>query len=147
MRTRYLTKSRFKLAMECPTKLFYTGKETYANNMLEDPFLEALAKGGFQVEQLAKAYYPGGVSIDTLDIDEALQETNALLKQNNCIIYEAAIKHENLFVRVDILIKKGTHIKLIEVKSKSADQKTDELFIGSRGNLLADWKPYIYDVA
>lgn len=133
--------------MECPTKLFYTGKETYANNMLEDPFLEALAKGGFQVEQLAKAYYPGGVSIDTLDIDEALQETNALLKQNNCIIYEAAIKHENLFVRVDILIKKGTHIKLIEVKSKSADQKTDELFIGSRGNLLADWKPYIYDVA
>jgi hypothetical protein len=25
-RKRYLTKSRFKLAMECPTKLFYTGK-------------------------------------------------------------------------------------------------------------------------
>ena len=24
---RYLTKSRFKLAAECPTKLFYTGKE------------------------------------------------------------------------------------------------------------------------
>ena len=23
---RYLTKSRFKLALECPTKLFYTGK-------------------------------------------------------------------------------------------------------------------------
>ena len=23
---RYLTKSRFKLALDCPTKLFYTGK-------------------------------------------------------------------------------------------------------------------------
>lgn len=30
---RYLTKSRFKLALECPIKLFYTGKEyiTYQN--------------------------------------------------------------------------------------------------------------------
>ena len=28
---RYLTKSRFKLAVECPTKLFYTGKPEYAN--------------------------------------------------------------------------------------------------------------------
>jgi len=25
---RYLTKSRFKLAVDCPTKLFYTGKES-----------------------------------------------------------------------------------------------------------------------
>jgi hypothetical protein len=29
---RYLTKSRFKLAAECPTKLFYTGKETIYRN-------------------------------------------------------------------------------------------------------------------
>ena len=27
-RPRYLTKSRFKLGMECPAKLFYTGKDT-----------------------------------------------------------------------------------------------------------------------
>ena len=26
---RYLTKSRFKLALECPTKLYYTGKPEY----------------------------------------------------------------------------------------------------------------------
>jgi hypothetical protein len=25
---RYLTKSRFKLVIECPTKLFYIGKDT-----------------------------------------------------------------------------------------------------------------------
>src|SRR5699024_6664692 len=57
---RYLTKSRFTVAMECPTKLFYTGKKEYVNNSLEDPFLEALAEGGFQVGELATAYYPGG---------------------------------------------------------------------------------------
>ena len=54
MSKRYLTKSRFKLAIECPTKLYYTGKKEYANNILDNPFLEALAEGGFQVGELAK---------------------------------------------------------------------------------------------
>ena len=49
MINRYLTKSRFKLAMECPTKLYYTGKGEYINQDLDDPFLLALAEGGFQV--------------------------------------------------------------------------------------------------
>lgn len=133
--------------MECPTKLFYTGKEEYANNKLEDPFLEALAKGGFQVEQLAKAYYPKGQSVDSLNNEIALKETAELLKQDQCVIYEAAIKYENLFVRVDILVKEGDHIKLIEVKAKSADEKTADLFLRKNGQLKSGWKPYIYDVA
>lgn len=44
---RYLTKSRFKLAAECPTKLFYTGKDkVYKNTMQEDSFL-ALRGGAY----------------------------------------------------------------------------------------------------
>jgi len=73
---RYLTKSRFKLATECPTKLFYTGKSEYANQNLDDSFLLALADGGFQVGDLAKCYFPGGHDIKTLDYDEALAETD-----------------------------------------------------------------------
>lgn len=58
---RRLRKSRFKLAQECPTKLFYTQNETiYANNKLIDSFLESLAEVGYQVGELAKLYYPGG---------------------------------------------------------------------------------------
>jgi hypothetical protein len=41
---RYLTKSRFKLATECPTKLFYTRKKEYADQSLEDSFLEEKEK-------------------------------------------------------------------------------------------------------
>jgi len=40
---RLLTKSRFKLALECPNKLFYTRKKEYANQKQEDEFLQALA--------------------------------------------------------------------------------------------------------
>lgn len=90
---KYLTKSKFKLATECPTKLFYTGKKEYANTSLDNPFLEALAEGGFQVGELAKQYFPGGHNIHTLNYDEALKQTNKLLEQDEVVIYEAAIKY------------------------------------------------------
>ena len=51
---RYLTKSRFKMALECPTKLYYTGKPEYANTNNENEFLAMLADGGFQVGELAR---------------------------------------------------------------------------------------------
>ena len=152
MTERYFTKSRFKLAIECPTKLYYTGKKEYANNSLDNPFLEALAEGGFQVGELAKYYYPSGHTIHTLDYQEALQQTNILLEQDNITIYEAAIKHNNLFIRVDVLVKRGNSIKLIEVKSKSIDKPLDQQFIkkdkdGNETGIYAEWKPYLYDVA
>ncbi len=62
---------------------------------------------------LAKCYYPGGIDITTLDHQQSLQETSELLKQDNVTIFEAAIKFENLFIRVDILEKKGKEINLI----------------------------------
>jgi hypothetical protein len=65
VRQKYLTKSRFKLAVECPTKLFYTGKgKEYKDAMVEDDFLAMLAEGGYQVGELAKYRYPSGVQIN-----------------------------------------------------------------------------------
>ncbi|SNT28743.1 protein of unknown function [Ekhidna lutea] len=145
MRPRYLTKSRFKQALECPTKLFYTGKkDEYADNSQTDDFLMALAKGGYQVGELAKYYFSGGHDIDSLDYEESLSQTEELLKQENVIIYEAAIRFENLFVRVDVLVKKGNHVKLIEVKSKSL-RTVDEFY--TQTGIKSEWKPYLYDVA
>ncbi len=144
---KYLTKSKFKLATECPTKLFYTGKKQYANTSLDNPFLEALAEGGYQVGELAKYYYPDGHNINTLDYDEALKQTNKLLEQDEVVIYEAAVKYNNLFIRVDILVKRGNYIKLYEVKAKSIDL-TDHSFLTKNGKkVLAKWKPYLFDIA
>lgn len=141
-----LTKSRFKLALECPTKLHYTGKSKYANQKLEDDFLESLAQGGFQVEEMAKLYYPNGVLIEGYD-EEALIKTNKQLKKENVVLFEPAFQFQNLLVRVDILVKKGNVIELIEVKAKSIDPHNDYNFIGKRGGLVSSWKSYLYDVA
>lgn len=144
---RVLTKSRFKLGLECPTKLYYTKKEdVYADSGLTDPFLAALAEGGFQVGELAKSYFPGGHDIETLDYDESLEQTNALLRKDQSTVFEAAVKHDNLFIRVDVLKKTGTRLDLIEVKAKSIDS-TEATPFETRNGIDSKWKPYLYDVA
>lgn len=149
MPQRLLTKSRFKIGLECPNKLFYTKKAEYANQKIEDPFLEALAQGGFQVEELARLEYPNGYLIEGNDwnYDLLVEQTNKLLQNENVIIYEAAFKFNNLFIRTDILVKRGTEIELIEVKAKSYDPDDEYLFVGKRGGLISSWKAYLFDVA
>ena len=147
MAPRYLTKSRFKLALECPTKLYDTGKKNaYYDTKFDNEFLAALAEGGFQVGELAKCYYPGGTDVQELDYGLALAQTNELLKQETITIYEAAFLFNGLFIRTDILEKKGKNIRLIEVKAKSFDPTKDS-FTNKDGIILSKWEPYLYDVA
>lgn len=144
---RFMTKSRFKLGLECPTKLYYTKKEEiYADSGLTDPFLAALAEGGFQVGELAKSYFPEGHDIETLDYDESLEQTAALLRTDEATVFEAAVKHDNLFIRVDVLKKTATRLDLIEVKAKSIDP-TEAAPFETRNGIDSRWKPYLYDVA
>ena len=142
-----LSKSRFKLALSCPTKLHYNELPEYENSKEENTFLEALAEGGYQVGELAKCYFPGGHDILEKGYRLPLDKTNALLKQENAIIYEAAIQWENCFIRVDILKKTGNTIELIEVKAKSFGGSSDE-FLNKKGDAIAAaWSPYLQDVA
>ncbi|MFM8314620.1 MAG: DUF2779 domain-containing protein, partial [Deltaproteobacteria bacterium] len=143
-----LTKSRFNTARECPTKLYYESKkEEYGNDKNDNPFLRNLAKGGFQVGALAKLYFPGGVEIDTLDYEEALQKTNELMQKENVVIFEGAFRFENLFVRADIIEKVDNRVHLFEVKSASYDS-TDSFWQKKKEDHLdSSWKKYLYDVA
>ena len=146
---RYLTKSRYVSGLECPTKLFYTGKkQEYADQKFDDRFLQQLANGGFQVGELAKCYYPNGIPVDTLEYDEAVAKTEELLKRHNVTIFEAAFRFNNLFVRADIIEKNGNDVKLIEVKAKSWPPKTKSAgLIGVRGGIDGDFRSKIADLA
>lgn len=146
---RVLSKSRFKLGLECPNKLYFTNDKTFANKKSDDSFLKSLAEGGFQVEELARLHYENGVFIDadSFDYEKAVQLTNEALLQENAIIYEGAFLAEGYYVRCDIIEKKGNQIRLIEVKAKSFDPTDDYLFIGKNGKLVSGWKPYLFDLA
>jgi hypothetical protein len=144
-----LSKSRFKLGLECPNKLFFTSDKNYANKKIDDSFLQALAKGGFQVEELARLHYPNGIFINTenYEYEKAFQLTQEALLLENVVIYEAAFLVDNFFIRTDILVKEGNQIRLIEVKAKSFNPNEENIFVGSRGGLVSSWKPYLFDLA
>jgi hypothetical protein len=143
----FLTKSKFTHCLECPTKLYYKSHEDeYATSQDDNEFLQALAEGGIQVGELAKLYYPGGTEIPySRDKSVSLKLTHELLQQHKIIIYEAAISHGLTYALVDILVKTGNRIDLIEVKSKSWED--GESFYKKNGHLHQDWHKYLYDVA
>jgi hypothetical protein len=153
MSVRQLTKSRFKVGFDCPTKLYFLDNPTYGNTNGDNSFLMALAEGGFQVGELAKVYFTGGHEIKTLEKTEALRQTAELLKNKSVIIFEAAIQHENLFIRADILVKRGNKLELIEVKAKSYDPREENQFYTKSSlkkgpkKICSAWEPYLIDVA
>lgn len=147
MKNKYLTKSRFKLAVECPTKLFYTGKSGYRDAMSDNKFLEMLAEGGYQVGALAKLSFPKGIDLAGLvDPELALVETERLLQQENVTLFEPAIRVGNFLVRIDVLVKKGNQFDLIEVKAKSYNSLKPNIESKDEG-ISSGMRPYIQDVA
>lgn len=150
LRQKYLTKSKFKVGHECPSKLYFMQRPEYPSTKQSDSFLEALAEGGFQVGELAKIYHPGGHNVATLDKGRALAETAELMRQDRVTIFEAAVTFGSLFVRVDVLEKIGDSIRLTEVKSKTFDDERVRecgFFTKKKDRIDSEWEPYLIDVA
>jgi hypothetical protein len=146
--TTCLTKSRFVLATECARKLTYALDPRYPDAMEDDDFLKSLADGGHQVGALARLVYGGGTLITERDRKEQARRTAELLTRPDVTIYEGTVIHERLLVRCDILVKHGSELNLIEVKSKSSEPTTKF----TKGNedapeIAGDWEPYLYDLA
>lgn len=155
-----LTKSRFKKALECPSKLFYSTRENgYMDQQVDDPFLAALAEGGYQVGELAKYLFcddpvTAGITIEALDYESSLSQTEARRAVGGkVVIAEAAFRHQQLFVRTDLVVEEGNRIDIYEVKAKSWDDSTTFLKSNSRGpskgkpTINKDWAAYLYDIA
>jgi hypothetical protein len=144
----HLSKSDFKVARTCGTKLYYR-KLGYPSSKEGNPYLEFLADGGYMVEAIAKLMFPDGREIGFERGDDAVALTRVALDQENAVLFEATVRYGLLLARVDILVKRGNEFRLIEVKAKSFNSKTDgdHPFRGKKGGIDAGWRPYLEDVA
>ena len=151
-----LTKSLFTTSLGCPRKLYYAvHREEYDNTNSDNEFMRSLAEGGIQVGALARHYYRSKYStfgyhyIETKNKAEALRQTADAMSEQNVVIAEAAFEREGCFVRVDILVKQGDTIHLIEVKSSSLQLKNEEKItsLTPRGEVNSHYREYIYDLA
>jgi hypothetical protein len=144
----YLSKTDFKVAQTCATKLYYR-KLGYPSNCDDDEYLQFLADGGYMVEAIAKLLYAEGIEVGfDKGPEESAAETMRLLQAHDPItLFEATLIFGQKLVRVDILRKQGDAFELIEVKSRLIDSsKGTNPFRGAEGRITSDWQRYLEDV-
>ena len=155
-----LSKSDFKLARSCATKLYYRELK-YPDNRDDNEYLQLLAEGGYMVELLAKQLFPGGITLDyTKGAQASADETSRLLNEaasaNTVTLFEATVLEGARLARVDILRRGPNGFDLYEVKSSSIDtedalkriEKTGSAFRSLRKpyDIANDWREYLEDV-
>lgn len=151
MRPTYLTKSDFQAARNCPTKLYYRHLD-YPTTGDNNALLAYMAEQGYLVEALARRHYPDGVlSRAGGSLEEMAQATlTALARAENVTLFEATLTSGRNLARVDILDKRGSTLRLVEVKSRSVNGSAGASTFWTKQadpQVRADWRPYFEDIA
>jgi hypothetical protein len=129
-----LSKSDFKLARTCPTKLYYREMK-YRDNSQDDEYMLWLAEGGFMVEAIAKLSHPDGIAMEYGgDPNVAWRATSEHLSKHDVTLFEATIIAGRRVVRVDILRKSGPLLELYEVKAKGYEAEDADKRIVKTGS-------------
>lgn len=152
MASQFLSKSDFKSAYDCATKLYYR-KRGYPTTLQDNEYMSFLADSGFMVEYIAKAQFPSGVDLTgERDPQIAFAKTRDILNgSDNAVVFEGGFIHKKFYARADILHRKGNELHLIEVKSSSVNVEEGEdrmqTFLTRDQRVKAGWKPYLIDVS
>ncbi|MDE2889197.1 MAG: DUF2779 domain-containing protein [Gemmatimonadota bacterium] len=120
MPRQYLSKSRIMAGLQCQKRLWL---EVHRPDLIEyDPGTEQRFAVGEDVNDVARAQYPGGVLVEYDEgADAAIEETRRLLEeQPGTPIFEATFAADGVLVRVDILESIRDRFDLIEVKSTTS---------------------------
>lgn len=140
-----LSKTDYKTARECPTKLYYRMNK-YPSNTDGDEYIELLAEGGYMIGAIASLLFPDAIMVDEPDHFKAMGLTRGYFQRENVTLLEAAFESKGKFARPDILIKQGNHLVLIEVKAKSFDSSEEDPFHNKKGSIVPAWQPYLEDI-
>lgn len=120
-----LSKSRFIAGLQCPLRLW---NDVHRRDLATPPdaTLQAIFDRGTAVGELAQQRWPGGklVGFKPWEREQAIAATQKLMADPAVpAIYEAAIEHEGVFIRIDILARNGAGWDLIEVKAATRAEK------------------------
>jgi hypothetical protein len=150
-----LSKSDYKIARTCPTKLYYR-QQGYPSSRDDNQYLALLAQGGYMVEKMAKLLFPEGRELPYSGGAETSARLTSDALQSDCVtIFEGTFLSRGRLARVDILQKRGDVFNLIEVKSGSyssleaaarAAAGQPNPFRTKKGALVAKRLPYLEDV-
>lgn len=144
----YLSKSDFKTARDCPSKLYYK-KLGYPSTLRDDPYLQYLAEAGFVVEKIAQLLYSEGreFAFALHEVREASAATRDwIARSESGTLFEAVVSFKQFAARIDILHKQGARLELIEVKSASVSYAKGDPIHNNDGSVSAARRDYVEDV-
>jgi hypothetical protein len=148
MATPTLSKSLFKLGLECPLRLKHSlARPALPRQSDEDSYMEQLARGGYMFEKLVKVYHPGDdMYVPKESHADASARTIAKIKAGDCMLHETTFACGDLMARCDMVRVTGDTLDLIEIKSASAEVES-KLQADTKELLRKDWQPYVVDLA
>ena len=132
-----LSKSKIQKYKTCSKKLWLSEHKRQLE--IVSALQQSIMDQGTEFGVIARTFYPGGELIETHNTMEAVKQTQAIFRRFNngeakFPIYEAGFVHNDVVVRVDILVPElhGSW-KIVEIKSGSAKDED-----GFKANLLFD---------
>lgn len=152
-----ITKSQFKLGLDCIQKLRHA-RNGLPQTTQENDMLRLLAEGGAAIEALIRANEPGVFigEFGEAALEPSRQEIAKAFSMadvdETTSLYEVTIAHGGFLARIDLLRISPGGIDLVEIKSKSVTADDggvvpESEFVGVKGGVCAEWRPYIQDLA
>ena len=120
-----LSKTRFIAGLQCHLRLW---NDVHRRD-LATPWADtqqAIFDRGTRIGELAQRRYPGGelVGFKPWERAPAIEATRRLMADESVpAIYEAAIEHQGVYARVDVLVRSGDAWDLVEVKASTRPEK------------------------
>ena len=115
-----LSKSQYLRGLQC-LKSLWLYKSRSELRAKPDTLQEALFERGYEVGDLAKELFAGGIEVefDPNNFNNMIQKTKELIANGVQIIYEATFKERKIFAMADILVRDGDGWNMYEVKSST----------------------------
>ena len=118
IKNRFLTKSCYVTGTRCCKALFLQKKSPELSKLESSQDRKAKREGA-EVGAFARLQFPGGMLIETLDTDQALDETRQAIDNGTLTLFEAAFIAQGVLIRADILTRTSIDSawQLYEVKA------------------------------
>ena len=148
MTTPALSKSLFKVGLDCPLRIKHSlAKPTLPRRSGGDEYMRMLAEGGYMFEKLVRIYHPGeDMYVPKEKHDAAFARTLERITKGDCTLHEATFAYNGLMARTDMVRVRGSIVDIIEIKSASVEADPE----GNTDNgclKKAEWEPYVVDLA
>ena len=121
----YLTKSKYVSGQQCHKRLWNEVRHRERTTDISIPQQRRFDQGK-EVGVSARACFPEGVLIDTVDPLVSVKHTEQAMKRGDSCIFEASFIFNDVLVKCDILQKDADSWRIVEVKTSTVNRTVRE---------------------